>query len=358
MGNRKNTADVVVRASAVLPDSVASMDISADGRILCAASFHGLVTLFDAKTLTALHEVAFHPGGALAVHFDPTGKRLLAGGQDGVISMVDARQGVRLGTIALASGPVSHVAWSRTGDHFASASGRVVRIHAADGAVVSEVSDHASTILSFHDCDVVDAWMSVCYGGVHRIGHATKIREHIYFARTSLLTAQVSACGRFLAAGAQEPAVFVWDLRRDEECVRLEGYRGKVSLLQWGKDPTILATASGNAVVLWSFAEGDPHLALHVELAPHPARVLSLGFSENGQSLWTGCADGVLRVFDLTKSIEAVFSLHIGAPIHRLRIVGSSIFLAATNGMLMALNVPAPLVKRGRKARTESRVST
>jgi WD40 repeat protein len=357
MGNRKSTANPTIRSSTTLSDSAAAIDVSPDGQTICAASFDGHVSLFDANTLRHRRDVAFHKGGALATKFDPTGNRLLTGGQDGVVSVVDVRQGVIAASIASALGPVSQLAWASDGRHFASSSGRALRIHTADGTVVSEVSDHASTILSLHDCDALDAWISVCYGGVHRIGRATKTREQVFFARTSLLTAQVSSCGRFLAAGAQEPTVFIWDLHHDDECVHLQGYRGKVGLLQWCKDPAILATASGNAVVLWSFADGDPHAVPHVELEPHPARVLSLGFSEDGHRLWTGCADGILRSFDLTKSTAPLFALDIGAPVHLLRAVGQSVFIAATNGTLTAASVSRTASKVARKTRAESRVS-
>jgi WD40 repeat protein len=356
MRNRKNAPEASIRARAALPDSVAALDVSPDGRTLGTASFHGEVSLFDTKSLKHRRDVAFHSGGALAVAFDPTGQRLISSGQDGVVSIVDVCQGTRIDQKSFADGPISHLAWSADGRLFATAGGRVVRIHAPDGAVVAEVPDHASTVLALRFAPTLAAWISVCYGGVHRLGETSLSRDHVYFARTSLLTAQMSACGRFLAAGAQEAAVFSWDLQRDDECVRLEGFRGKVSLLEWSPDSAILATAGGNTVVLWSFVGGDPHAAMHIELSPHPARVLSLGFSENGHFLWTGCADGVLRGFDLTKSTDVAFSVKIGAPLHLLRIVGSSIVAAATDGSLVVLASPRSAARTRRKQPAESRV--
>lgn len=355
MANRKSAHEATFRAKATLSDSIAALDVSPDGKTVCAASFHGEVSLFDAKSLQHRRDVAIHVGGALAVAFDPTGERLISGGQDGVILNTEVRQGTCIARKALSDEPISHIAWSADGRHVAISSGRVVRIHAPDFSVVSEIPEHASTVLSLRHAPALEAWISVCYGGVHRLGETSLSRDHVYFARTSLLTAQISACGRFLAAGAQEAAVFIWDLQRDEECVRLEGFRGKVGLLEWSRDSAILATASGNAVVLWSFVGGDPHAAMHVELAAHPARVLSLGFSENGQFLWTGCADGVLRAFDLTKSTDVAFSMKIGAPLHLLRVVGSSLYVAATDGTLVAVGLSGKTFGTTRKLRAEAR---
>lgn len=337
-------------------ESVAALAVTSDGRTLGTASFHGEVSLFDTKSLKHRRDVALHPGGALAVAFDPAGQRLISSGQDGVLSIVDVCQGTCIAQKSIAGGPISHLAWSADGRFFATAGGRAVRIHASDGAVIAEVPDHASTVLSLRFASTLEAWISVCYGGVHRLGETSLSRDHVYFARTSLLTAQMSACGRFLAAGAQEAAVFLWDLQRDDECVRLEGFRGKVSLLEWSPDSAILATAGGNTVVLWSFVGGDPHAAMHIELSAHPARVLSLGFSGNGHFLWTGCADGIVRGFDLTKSTEVACSVNIGAPVHALRIAGSSLVAAATDGSLVVLTLPRGSTHTTRKQPAESRV--
>ncbi|HMY20863.1 MAG TPA: hypothetical protein PKA58_31280 [Polyangium sp.] len=321
-----------------LPDSAGAVDFSPCGQFIAAATLAGPVLILEATTGKLLRQTVGHTGGALAVAYHQTNNAVVTAGQDGCIQVLrDAR--IQVLRNATPNSPVSHLAWSTDGSVLAAAAGRALLLYDAQGNPIGEAAHFSSTLLSLSYAEPLACFLVPCYGGVHLISPEKPPKTKPLFARTSIISVTSSPCGRFVAAGAQDPVVRVWDLHNDDECVHLEGYRGKISLLQWGREQSILATAAGSSVVLWSFASGDPHATPHVELSPHPARVLALGFSENGHSLWTGCADGTLRLFDLTASLEPVFSVNVGAPVHLLRVLPQSILVATTAGTLAAFGL-------------------
>lgn len=345
-----------------LPDSAAASSFSATGNHLAIATLAGPVLVFERQTGTLLRQTTGHPGGALSVAYHPAKNLLASAGQDGSIQRIDG-ENIRFVRNPTPLSPVSLLAWSADASVFGAAAGRQLLFYDSDGALQKEIPDFTSTILSFSYSAPIDGFLAACYGGAHIIDRGTLQRRRHLFARTSILTAATSHCGRFVAAGAQEPLVRIWDLHSDDDCVHLEGYRGKVGVLAWGREQTVLATASGSSVVLWSFASGDPHATPHIELSPHPARVLSLAFSHDGKTLLTGCADGLIRLFDLTASLEPVFSVDVGAPVHALEMAPHSDALAVstTRGTLSLFDIseatkPEPR-RRTNKPKTARRVS-
>lgn len=322
-----------------LPDTAAAVQRSTSDHVLGVATLAGPVLFVDEARGEILREVPGHAGGALAIAF---GSSLVAtGGQDGEIHLCPQPWGTPAARISAGSAPVSHLAWSPDGEVLAAATGRAVRFWSRGGELLGEHPDHPSTVLSLCFSPEHDGWLSTAYGGVHLISRKTLRPNPQLFARTSLLVAAPSPCGRYVAAGAQEPVVRVWDREGGDDPVHLEGYRGKVAALAWSAKGPLLATASGSAVVLWSFAGGDPYQAPHVELSGHAGRVFSLAFVRDGYALWTACADGRLRLFDLTKGAAPARTLEVGAPVHLVMpgLTEATVLAASTDGRLSSWSV-------------------
>lgn len=323
---------------AELPDSAASVQQSVHRPLVGVATFAGPVLFFNPVTGAVAHQSAGHPGGALAIAFSPSSSLVATGGQDGRLHLFNpGEQGPSL-QIRAGKDPVSHLAWSPRGDVVAAACGRTVRFYSPTGDLLGECADHASTVTSLGYHDAGEGWLSACYGGVFLLSRATLQRERCFFARTSVLVAASSPCGRYIAAGAQDPVVRLWDLEGPDEPVHLEGYKGKVASLAWSAESTVLATASGASVVLWSFAGGNAHEAPHVELAGHTRRVSAVRFLQQRRALWTASADGHLRLFDLMKSTAPALEIDTGAPVSVIEpsSAGDGVLAAGTDGSLRA----------------------
>jgi WD40 repeat protein len=94
--------------------------------------------------------------------------------------------------------------------------------------------------------------------------------------------------GRLLAAGLQEGAVQLWNLAT-AEASRLEGYGARVLAAEWSANGRYLATASGDAVVVWDFSNRGAPAPLR--LAAHSERLCALGFRPGGNWLATAGRD-------------------------------------------------------------------
>lgn len=319
-----------------LPDTAAAVARDAAGTTLGVATLAGPVLFLDEASGAEIRLDPGHAGGALAVAFCPSRPLVATGGQDGAVCFFRMPGGDPAARIESGRAPVSHLSWSPDGEVLAAATGRSVRFFSPGGELLGEHPDHASTVLSLCFSPHHDGWLSAAYGGVHRIARGPLRAEQQLFARTSLLIAAPSPCGRYVAAGAQEPVVRLWDREGGDDPVHLEGYRGKVTALAWSRQGPLLATASGSAVVLWSFARGDPYQAPHVELSGHEGRVFALAFAQDGLALWTACADGRLRLYDLRRGATPAQTIDVGAPVH-LVMPGpteETVLAASTDGRL------------------------
>ena len=339
-----------------MPDSAACIQLSPRAPLVGAATFAGPVLFFDNASGALVGRAAGHPGGALVIAFCPSSPLVATGGQDGQVHLFEPGEPAPSTRIAAGSAPVSHLVWSPDGEVLASACGRAVRFWSRAGEPLGEIGEHASTVLSLAWSDAQAAWLSGCYGGVTIVPRATLQCEQQLFARTSILTAAASPCGRYIAAGAQDPVVRLWDLHGGDEAVHLEGYKGKIATLAWGREGAILATASGASVVLWSLAGGDPYRAPHIELPGHTRRVMALRFLHDGRALLTAAADGRLRLFDLTKSTIAAAELAMGGPLHLLDVstTGDHAIAADTDGALHGVSLLRRSARPARRPRGQA----
>ena len=114
-----------------------------------------------------------------------------------------------------ALGWVTRLVWSDDGEMVGAAVGRRLAVFSRHGEQVAAPHEHASTVsaLIWHPVD--RAWVTASYGAIAfvRAGEGEPIRR-LHF-RSSLLTADVSADGRFIASGTQDPLVHGWDLAEE-----------------------------------------------------------------------------------------------------------------------------------------------
>lgn len=310
--------------------------------MLGVATLAGPVLFFSPEG-QLLRQEPGHAGGALTLTFSPSGELAATGGQDGRIQ-VHSLKDLESPPLCLQAGdaPVLHLSFSGDGCILASASGRNVAFWSESGEKLGEFQGHASTVMSLRYCQARSSWFSACYGGIFELGtQSLGIERHLSF-KTSILCAEPSPCGRWVAAGTQDPLVRVWDLERDADVIHLEGYPGKTPVVRFSQETQILATASAAHTVLWSFAFGDPRNAPHAALLGPTRRVCAVDFAKQGKALLTASLDGHLRCFDLTApGLEASNSLNCGSPLHLLSVEANQLFGAAagTDGSLHAFRI-------------------
>jgi WD40 repeat protein len=120
--------------------------------------------------------------------------------------------------------------------------------------------------------------------------------------------------GRFLASGAKDRLVTMWDPTRRVEFV-LEGHRGPINSLAFSSDSRFLASGGGEPnkageVFLWDLAKASS-LA---RLEGHAAEVLSVAIAPDRLTLASSDAAGVVKLWDLTHfEVRHTFTAHQGA---------------------------------------------
>jgi WD40 repeat protein len=214
-----------------------------------------------------------------SIALSPTSNLLAAGGGDGQIVLLDtATGGLGASPVKDHAGAVSHVVFSADGSRLASVG--------EDGVRVWNVSGHELRSMPFHDPDA-----------------ATRVQS-VDFSRD----------GKFLAWGAYDGTIVIWNILTGERHAQLRPSsatpiwspgvvspftRSKASVTVVAFHPNgdlIASGAFGGGVTLWDIDSGQ---ALAPPLMAHAEPVTSLSFSRNGTSMASASADAPLVAWTL-----------------------------------------------------------
>ncbi len=120
--------------------------------------------------------------GIMGMSVSSNGKQLASVGQDGQLALWDFADGQPQHRTEIASGWVEHVAWSKSGDHLAVSSGRVVTILSSSGEKIWSSENHPSTVSALEW--VTDQELSTaCYGRVTFLIHRQVRRMNVLNGR-------------------------------------------------------------------------------------------------------------------------------------------------------------------------------
>ncbi len=241
------------------PGQVRAAAFSSDNRILATGNLNEPVALHDivGRTSRLLDDRLESTIAAACVAFAPDGTMLAVGGQDGRITLWDARTACQCGALEGHAEFVAALAFSLDGKILASSAGdRTVRV-----------------------------W-DVAKG---------RERLSIQSGARTLSTLSISPDGRLLALGDRvSPAVRIWDLTTGQETESLLGSRGAVVALAMSPDGSTLAAADLQGfVTFWDVASraAGPKRLKH-------SGVHTLAFAPDGNALATGGFDGTIHIWE------------------------------------------------------------
>lgn len=263
---------------------------SPDGRTLVVGLADGALTRVQLSALQEPQTLAAHSESVLAVAWQKAGRLWASSGQDGRVLLWDARSPeARL--LHAERQWSERLAFSERGTALAVATGRTVRVFDEAGQLRYQHTGGAGAISALTWHPRAAELVTGGNGGalLHRIdlkGSPSGAAE-ARAAPTPRALPLRAACvcmafhpeGRLLAAGLQEGAVQLWNLAT-AEASRLEGYGARVLAAEWSANGRYLATASGDALVLWDFSSrGSP---ASLRLAAHSERIAAVGFRPGG----------------------------------------------------------------------------
>ena len=103
--------------------------------------------------------------------------------------------------------------------------------------------------------------------------------------------------GRWIASGAADGTIKIWDAITGKHMRTLEGHLAGVSTIAWSPDSSAIASGSDDKTIrLWHSATGKPYPA---PLLGHHNYVYSLAFSPKGNMLASGSYDEAVFLWDL-----------------------------------------------------------
>lgn len=111
---------------------------------------------------------------------------------------------------------------------------------------------------------------------------------------------------RYCASGDARGRCMLWEVASGKLLHRLEGHTRRITSLHFLPDGKTLLSASGdNTVGHWDVDTGKEN---RKQILKHPDAVLSMDLFENGTKAVTSCADGLVRIWDVTtpKVIQTV----------------------------------------------------
>jgi WD40 repeat protein len=194
-------------------DSVYSLVVSPDGQRLGAVTKGG-VRFWNLATQEELTTMRLPIEGARVVAFSPDGARLVAGGDDPTVVVVDAVSGELRAELSGFTGRIQSVAFSPDGRQVLTAGeDRTLRLwDAATGRLLRTFAGHSLEVL----------------------------------------TAVFHPDGTRIASGGHDRSIIIWDTATGEELVRLPGHSSYIFSLAFAPDGETLVSGSGDATVrLW-----------------------------------------------------------------------------------------------------------
>ena len=232
---------------------------------------------------------------------------------------------------------VTHVAWSPSGDSFATAAGKTLRVWSRAGALLTEVNGYESTITSLFWLPGTQQLVTSCYGGLQfvTVGKPEWVRRLDW--KGSILAATPSPEGRFIATGNQDATVHVWETRSGKD-LQMSGYAFKVRELAWCDATPLLATGGAPTITMWSFAGRGPAGKAPVQLSGHEARVTDLAFVPKTGRLVSVGEDRALRVWQRSSTWKCIRHAEAETSLHGLAVSqdGRRVAASGTGGRVTA----------------------
>ena len=288
-----------------LDESAVSVDWSASGPWLAAASASGTVCLFDAASGTCVQQLSAHRFGATRVAWHPQDARFATAGQDGFVRVWDARLDGLVNELDCGALWVEHIAWSDNGRLLATAAGRTLKVWTKEGELVREYPLHSHTIAAIAWQAESENLVSACYGQLQFWTPDISGAVRTFSWKGSMLSLAWSPDGRYLCHGNQDATVHFWIVKTGKD-LQMWGYPTKVRELAWDHRSRYLATGGGSSITVWDCSGKGPANTKPTVLKFHQAPVSCFAYQNHGGAFVSGCDQGQLVLWKPRKRTEPV----------------------------------------------------
>lgn len=286
----------------VAPGQVKSLSVSPDGAIIAVGTKEGSVCGFDSRTAKKLWTVTNASRRVvIRVAFDPANQRLGTVDEEGVIRIWRVQPQPQLDYLAKLGYEVTAAAFDEGLLRLAiaspdqnihlwdlSTSQQAGLLNGHTGRVSSlAYTKDASSLLSGSEDATVRLWNVATQQQSQIMEHP---RKHKVFGTT------IDSTGRFIAAGADDGSIVIWELGSPSPRLDLNGHSDAVNTVVLNKERGYLASGSDDRTIrIWELATGR---LLRV-LRGHVESVNQLIFLPQSGELVSGGGEGAVKKWNL-----------------------------------------------------------
>jgi WD40 repeat protein len=251
---------------------IASVAVSADGKILASGSMDGTIKLWDAGAGQILATYRGHQGPVHGVAFSPDGKQLVSAGAD---------KTVQVWKVVSGKGYVEETKAEK------SLAGH------QDAVLAVAFSSDNQTVASGSADKTVILW------DIKQGNKKATLKEH----KGAVQAVTFSPDGKTLASAGADRLVYLWNVASADKQFVLEGHTGPVFAVAFSPDGTMLASGGEDKkdnvdiglVRFWDPAKGKPAGEPGII---HSRGIFTLSFTPDGKAIVTGGKDNLIRFWN------------------------------------------------------------
>lgn len=304
----------------MLADYVTSLQWSADGSTLAAASAAGEVVLWQDEAAEKLHYLELDSGESIDVlSFSGDSQFLAASGSAGTVKIwqLSGQKAEVIATLKSERAWIDKLAWSPTENLLAYSPGKQVCLWDLETKeTVAKLDFDQSSVLAlaWHP---LGEYLAVAGNQGVKMWDARDWQEDPYCLDIPSVSVAVawSPEGQYLATGNMDSSLVVVDIKNPHPWV-MRGFYGKVRQLAWCDRPTVLGTpllavCHAESIAVWEKQFGPNSEWDAWELEGHLGVVQAIGFQPGTFHLASAAEDGQVCIW---RDAEQVWQLLGGAP--------------------------------------------
>jgi WD40 repeat protein len=286
--------------------------------VLCTTS-SGKVYLFAKDGNRRLFAGELHKGAILSSNVSQPFNLLVTGGEDGTLLLTDLETGKIRYRFEAPGKWIEHVAFSPDGKWVAFSCGSEVKIVDRTGKLYDTISKAENTISAIVWHQGSETLAVGFFGGVFLYNLPQRNVYAFLPWKNAVVSLTISPDKKYVCSGTQDCQVHIWPLPyKPESDLAMSGFPNKVKHVHWHCKGSLLATNSGQTVVLWDFSGKGPAQKMPDILKGHFLNVTALAFQHEGDRLVSGDEGGLLFFFDPKKSSHSDFIVSVGQPVTTL----------------------------------------